>query len=113
LELELVDSVLVELELTVVDLLVDEEIELVRVLDELDSDLELEFTEDDKLENVVEEELESGNGGNVTFWEVIIEEFVTGKELPCLGTKACDRAKRLRNAMVLAILNERWRNDRK
>lgn len=49
------------------------------VLDEPDSDLELEFIEDNELENVLEEELESVIGSNVTLWEVILEEFATGK----------------------------------
>lgn len=55
-------------------------------------------------EDVLEEELESVNGGNVALWEVLFEELITDKELLCLRTtKPCDRVKRLKNAMVLAI----------
>ena len=124
LGLEVRDTDAVELELTEAEPLVAEELVVGAVPDRLDSGPEI--LDDDELKNTLEEELDNVNGGNVTVredeLEVTLEEFVEAVEFPCtvelpavelsfLTTKACDRAKRLRNAKILAILNERWRND--
>jgi len=75
-------------------------------VDAVSTPLHLEI-ESWEVEKTIEEELKSVNEGNGTLWEVklkiTLEEFV----LFCLGTKAFDRDKKLINAVILIILNER------
>lgn len=104
-ELEPDGLIPVELALTDANPLDEEEIECPMVLNELDENPVLEEELEATVVNLlVEEKIELENVPDEPDRKEVLEERLENMNE---GTKACERVKRLRSAMVLAIMNER------